>query len=151
MLSKICSLSLRDTKNATQVCGFALRGSPSPMSMEHVGKILLITFSLFISSCRLPDNFGFYQPITMKIVAPDGPAEYKAGWYSGCKTGVAARATAGFANAGSYQEGKGPEFASGVYQHDPVYQTGWGQGWFACSIHATTFVSSHSMANGPLQ
>jgi hypothetical protein len=115
-------------------------------------KILaLCFFVLFTSSCRLPDNFGFYQPITMRLSAPDGPPEYKAGWYSGCKSGTASRSTSGFANAGSYQEGKGPEFASGVYQHDPAYQTGWGQGWFACTIHVSVFTASHSMANGPLQ
>jgi hypothetical protein len=113
--------------------------------------ILVTAALLFSNACRMPDNFGFYQPITMSLAVPDGPPEYKAGWYSGCKSGLGARAHSSFANASVYQEGKGPEFASGVYQHDPAYQTGWGQGWFACSIHASVFVSSHSMMKGPLE
>jgi hypothetical protein len=103
-----------------------------------------------INSCRMPDNFGFYQPITMSLAVPDGPPEYKAGWYGGCKTGLAARASSGFANSGSYQEGTGPTLGNGVYQHDPAYQTGWGQGWFACSIHAGTFTELNSTKHSPL-
>ncbi len=99
----------------------------------------------------MPDNIGFYQPITMSLAVPDGPAEYKAGWYSGCKSGLAARHSSAFANATVYQEGKGPEFASGVYMHDPAYQTGWGQGWFSCSIHGNMFTSLPSMNTYPLQ
>lgn len=119
---------------------------------KHPHKILVIILTLLmLTACRMPDSFGFYQPITMSLAVPDGPPEYKAGWYGGCKTGMGARANSAFANATVYQEGKGPEFVSGVYQHDPAYQTGWGQGWFACSIHNSVFVSSHSMMHGPLQ
>jgi len=114
-------------------------------------RVTILMALVFVTSCRDIDNFGFYQPITLSVTVPDGPPEYKAGWYSGCKSGVGARASSMFANAGSYQDGKGPEFSSGVYMHDPAYQTGWGQGWFACSVHAAVFVSSHSMMHGPLQ
>lgn len=84
----------------------------------------------------------------MSLVVPDGPPEYKSGWYAGCKTALGAKV---FANAWVYQDGKGPEFNTGVYQHDPMFQTGWGQGWFACSLHVGQFVAFHSMQNAPLQ
>lgn len=96
----------------------------------------------------MPDSFGFYQPITMSLAVPDGPPEYKAGWHAGCKTALANKA---FANAFVYQEGKGPEFESGVYHHDPMFQTGWGQGWFACVLHIGGFVDMNAMKYGPLQ
>ena len=96
----------------------------------------------------MPESLGFYQPITMSLAVPDGPAEYKAGWYAGCKTALSVKA---YANAFVYGKGKGPEFGSGVYQHDPVYQTGWGQGWFACVLHVGDFVAFHSLRHGPLE
>ncbi len=85
----------------------------------------------------------------MSLAVPDGPAEYKAGWYGGCKSGLANKA---FANAFVYQENKGPEFVNGIYQHDPAYQTGWGQGWFACVMHAAYFVGNPGVyGHGPLE
>lgn len=96
----------------------------------------------------MPDSFGFYQPITMRLAVPDGPPEYKAGWHSGCKSALA---NEGFLNSWVYQEGKGPEFASGVYHHDPAFQTGWGQGWFACWLHVDDFMKFGSMRHGPLE
>ncbi len=119
--------------------------------MRSFFQFFLVATLLSAQSCRLPDNFGFFQPITLSLAVPDGPPEYKAGWYSGCKSGLGARANGAFANAGSYQDGKGPEFVSGIYMHDPAYQTGWGQGWFSCSVHAGSFVMSNSMAIAPLQ
>ncbi|OFW80255.1 MAG: hypothetical protein A3D15_05500 [Alphaproteobacteria bacterium RIFCSPHIGHO2_02_FULL_40_34] len=109
---------------------------------------LIFTLLFLTSSCRLPDNFGFHQPLTMKMTVPDGPPEYKAGWYSGCKTGLANEV---FLNAWVYQDGQGPEFSSGLYQHDPVFQTGWGQGWFACVLHVGQFVNRPMNQYGPLE
>ncbi len=80
--------------------------------------------------------------------APDGPPEYKAGWYAGCKTALGNEA---FTNAWVHQSPNGPEFGSGVYQHDPMFQTGWGQGWFACVLHIGQFVNFNSMKHGPLE
>jgi len=108
--------------------------------------LLLITFG-----CRAPDNFGFYQPITMSLKVPDGPAEYQAGWHAGCRTALSQKE---FANASVYlRDNHGPDMGNGIYQHDPSFQTGWGQGWFACVLHIGQFVSEpfRSMKNGPLQ
>jgi hypothetical protein len=121
------------------------------MSLRITIFLLLLCLPLATTSCRMPDTFGFYQPITLSTAVPDGPPEYKAGWYAGCKSGLAARHSSSFANAWVYQEGKGPEFGSGVYQHDPAYQTGWGQGWFSCAIHSSTFTSINSTKFGPLE
>lgn len=96
----------------------------------------------------MPDNFGFFQPITLSLVVPDGSPEYKAGWYGGCKTSLA---TGGFLNASIHQTEAGPDFGSGVYQHDPQFQTGWGQGYYACQTHTFGFVNYHSMKHAPLE
>ncbi len=115
-----------------------------------MAKILLILAALCVlSSCRIPESFGFYQPITMSLKTPDGPPAYRAGWYSGCNSGLANKT---FAIAYVYQDGKGPEFVNGIYMHDPNYQTGWGQGWFACVMHAAYFAGSPGFyAHGPLE
>ena len=114
-----------------------------------MAKIFFALLFLFtVTSCRMPESFGFYQPITMNLTVPDGPAEYKAGWHSGCTSALSLKV---FANSFVYNKGKGPDFGSGVYQHDPAYQTGWGQGWFACALHVGDFVNFHAMQNGPLQ
>ena len=107
--------------------------------------ILILAF--FTSSCRKTDSLGFNQPILLELDVPDGPPEYKAGWYAGCKSAVAVRA---FANSWVYQQGKGPEFGSGVYNHDPAYQTGWGQAWCACVTSIGTFTTYHPMERYPL-
>jgi hypothetical protein len=110
--------------------------------------VLIIFTILALASCRIPESLGFYQPITMNLVAPDGPAEYKAGWYAGCKTALAIKT---FSNSFVYGEGLGPDMGSGVYQHDPAYQTGWGQGYFSCVTHIAGFVTRSSMEFSPLQ
>ena len=90
-------------------------------------------------SCR-----GFYEPATLDLEIPNGPPEYQSGWRSGCRTGLATR---GFANSFVYS----PDFGSGIYHNDSAYGTGWGQGWFACVIHQSTFSSMPSMEYGPFQ
>lgn len=112
--------------------------------------LLFITTLILLNSCRPPDNFGFYQPITLSTKVPDGPAEYQAGWYAGCRTAMSQK---GFANGGVYlADNHGPNLGSGIYQHDSGFQTGWGQGWFACILHTAGFVddSFRSMRYGPL-
>lgn len=118
---------------------------------KFMAKIFLILISLtLVSSCRMPESFGFYQPFTMSLEVPDGPPEYKAGWYGGCKSGLMQGA---FTNAvAAYKTKMGPEFVNGVYQHDPAYQTGWGQGWFACTMHTAFFVGNPiAYPHGPLE
>ena len=95
----------------------------------------------------MPDNMGFFQPITIDLRVPDGPPEFKAGWHAGCKSALANR---GFANSYIYQEDSGPNYGSGVYQHDSAFQTGWRVAFFSCVTHASTFTSYHSMQHSPL-
>ncbi len=113
--------------------------------MRKTTSILLIILSL--TCCRMPENAGFYQPITMSLAVPDGPPEYQAGWHAGCKSALAQKA---FSNSAVYRTSKGPDLGNGIYQHDPVFQTGWGQGWFACSLHISQFVDFNSFKYGAL-
>lgn len=83
----------------------------------------------------------------MKMKVPDGPPEYKAGWHGGCTSGLAIKS---FSNSFVYLDPKGPDFKNGIYQHDPMFQTGWGQGWFACVIFAGTYTNYNSMKFSPL-
>jgi hypothetical protein len=95
----------------------------------------------------MPENFGFYQPVMMELAVPDGPPEYKAGWHAGCKTALSNKA---FANASVYQDDKGATFGKGVYNHDPMYQTAWGQAYFACYTTVSEFVGRPVMQFAPL-
>ena len=103
---------------------------------------------LFCSACRMPDNSGFYNPITMELGVPDGPPEYKAGWYAGCKSALSVKI---FANASVYQDNKGPTFGSGIHNHDPMYQAGWGQAYFACVTTLGEFTARPAMLHSPLE
>lgn len=103
--------------------------------------ILLIVTT--INSCRLR---GFYEPITLNLQVPDGPPEYKAGWRAGCRTALGAARN--FPNAAiAYNADMG----NGIYQHDSIFIGAWGHGWFACVIHANTFVAMPAMQYGPLE
>jgi len=118
------------------------------MNMK-LGKIIFILISLHLSSCVAPTNTGFNQPITLDLTVPDGPREFKAGWYNGCRTGLSNKY---FANSFPYQGEFRSDFGSGVYQHDSVYQGAWGQGFFACTIHSSIFTSEgYPMRHGPLE
>jgi hypothetical protein len=112
--------------------------------------ILLLNITLlFSSSCRMPDSFGFYQPITLGLDVPDGPKEYQAGWHSGCSSAMGSRL---FANSFVYQDKKrGANMVNGIYHHDKDFQAGWSHGWFSCNLHTGTFVFNNSMRHGPLQ
>ncbi|NBX52242.1 MAG: hypothetical protein EBT63_01130 [Proteobacteria bacterium] len=118
------------------------------LKIFHNTKLLVTFITILLSfSCRMPDNFGFYQPITMDLRVPDGPPEFKAGWHAGCKSALANR---NFANSFVYQENYGSHFGTGVYQHDTAFQTGWRMAFFSCVAHTSTFVSFNSMQHGPL-
>lgn len=109
--------------------------------------VLMLLF-VVLSSCRMPDNWGFYQPITLRLEAPDGPPAYKTGWYAGCKTALGTKV---FQNAFVYGDGEGrPNFGSGIHQHDPLFQIAWGQGWFGCREHTNTFVRFSSFEHSAL-
>lgn len=112
--------------------------------------ILLLNITLlFNSSCRMPDSFGFYQPITLGLDVPDGPKEYQAGWHAGCSSAMGSRI---FANGFVYQDNKGgANVVNGIYHHDKDFQAGWSHGWFSCNLHTGTFVFYNAMRHGPLQ
>jgi hypothetical protein len=83
---------------------------------------------LLISSCQ-----GFYHPMTLEVKVPDGPENYQAGWYTGCRSALASMPN--FANTMVYD----PTFANGQYQDDPVFQAAWTSAFFSCGIHTGTF------------
>ena len=133
-------------------CG-ARESAISDSSQRDFEQVLKNTFTLIFltilaSGCYFPDHSGFYMPITLSSTVPDGPPEYKAGWYAGCKTGSSVKS---FTNGGALQTKNGPDFGSGVYTHDPVYQTGWGQGYTVCTNYVGEFVGRNSMQFHPLQ
>jgi hypothetical protein len=101
--------------------------------------IIYFTTIILIASCS-----SFYQPATLDLDIPDGPVEYKAGWRAGCRTALAMKV---FANAVVYQ----PDFGTGIYQHDKVFQGAWSNGFYACASHVGGFVSFPSAKFGPLQ
>ncbi len=112
------------------------------------GKILSIfLLSLSIISCNT-NNMGFFQPMTIDLEVPDGPIEYRAGWYAGCKSGLA---NGGFANAVVYKKNGGPDFGDPRFHKDPAFHKGWGQGWFACVIHVGTFTNRPAFQHSLLQ
>jgi hypothetical protein len=116
------------------------------MAIKLIKNLSILIMVLYCASCRLPDNLGFYQPITLRMTVPDGPPEFKAGWQAGCKTALGMGKN--FANAWVYG---GADFGSGVYQHDPVYQSAWSTAYFNCVTHAMDFTEYHSMMKGPLE
>jgi len=91
-----------------------------------------------ISSCT-----WFYHPATLELDVPDGPPEYKAGWYDGCRSGLSTKKH--FANSFIYDE----TFGSGIYQHDPVYQSAWISGFLVCNTTAGHFVTYHPFQFAP--
>ncbi len=111
------------------------------MFHKMIKNFLIILFIVTVSACRMPDNFGFFQPITMSLEVPDGPPEYKAGWYAGCKSGLSSSYfTNSWIYGANYGSEIGPDVGTGTYQHDSAFQTGFGQGIFACYTHAIGFV-----------
>lgn len=109
--------------------------------MAYFIKIIICLFALVaVTSCH---GEGFYQPITLRLDAPDGPPEFKAGWRAGCRTALATKA---FANSFVYSN----DYGNGTLQHDPAYGRAWGRGWFACILHTANFVNANSMRLMPL-
>jgi hypothetical protein len=109
-------------------------------------KIYLTAALLILFSCRMPTNFGFYQPITMDMNVPDGPPEFKAGWRDGCRSGLA---NGSFLNSSVYLTEKGASFSS-IYRDDAKYRSAWGNAYWVCMTYGSTFVGSNSMQLAPL-
>lgn len=112
-------------------------------------KFLLIMAALaLISSCRMPTNFGFYQPILFDLKVPDGTPEFKAGWYDGCKSGIA---NANFLNSAVYLTKAGPSF-SPIYTNNSDYRSAWGNAFWACLGYDYQFAGElNSMKHAPLE
>ena len=89
--------------------------------------IFTILYCLTIS-CR-----GFYEPMTLNMKVPDGPENYQAGWYAGCRSAMGSMPN--YANSMVYDV----TFANGQYQDDPLFQEGWTAAFFSCAIHVGTF------------
>jgi hypothetical protein len=120
------------------------------LNFSKITKNIMVIFLAFLMlySCRFPDNFGFFQPITMDLKVPDGPPEFKAGWHNGCKSALGMRT---FANSYVYQNKGSAEFGNGVYQHDQTYNSAWSNAFFVCATYSGNFVSYHSLKFAPLQ
>jgi hypothetical protein len=107
--------------------------------------IIVIALMLNLTSCRMPDNWGFHQPFSLITTAPDGPPEYKAGWHDGCQSAMGFN---NFANGGIYKTKKGANFGNGIYQHDPAYQVAWGQGYMGCYTYIAGFINGTGNGRG---
>jgi hypothetical protein len=111
------------------------------MCYKNQYKILIIFFiSLILGGC-----IGIFQPIGMgNIEVPPGPPEFQAGWHNGCSSAFSA---GGFAAGKFYKLSMG----TGIYQHDPVYQSAWQSGWFACVTRAGGFSGFQGINTAPFQ
>ncbi len=120
-------------------------------SIFLMGKICLTAALLILSSCRMPTNFGFYQPITMDMNVPDGPPEFKEGWRDGCRSGLA---NGNFLNSDVYLTKEGASFSSiysdSNHSDNAKYRSAWGNAYWVCMTYGSTFVSSNSMQFSPL-
>ena len=100
-------------------------------------KFLFLGLLLLLSACRQDGNWGFFQPPGLNIYVPEGPPEFKAGWYAGCRSALSQNT---FYNASIfYKEKGGANFGSGIYQNHPVYQSAWSIGYNNCQIYVATF------------
>ncbi|MFM7621075.1 MAG: hypothetical protein ACKO47_05670 [Alphaproteobacteria bacterium] len=115
-------------------------------NFSTISFLLMVFFTL--SSCRVMESFGFYQPIGMNMKIPDGPPEFKAGWHDGCQTALGMRY---FLNSYVYQGQRTANFGSGVHQHDPIYNSAWSNAFFSCVTYSATFTNFNSMKFGPLE
>lgn len=78
----------------------------------------------------------------MPVEVPDGPPEFKAGWYDGCRTGLATKKNP---NSSIYEA----SFGSGIYQHDKVYQGAWSSAFYTCYVTGNRATSSNIFSNSP--
>lgn len=100
---------------------------------------------LFLCSCHNEGNWGFFQPPGLNIYVPEGPPEFKAGWYAGCRSSLSQNS---FYNASIfYKERGGPNFGSGMYQNHPIYQSSWSTGYANCQIYIATFQAGRYFNN----
>lgn len=105
--------------------------------IKIINKNIAISIILiFVSACN------FYRPMFVPSEVPDGPPEFKAGWYDGCRTGFGSQKSA---NASIYKA----TFGSGIYQHDPIYQKAWSSAFYTCYIIGGRATANHVFASTP--
>ncbi len=110
--------------------------------MKIISKTLILLSLFLVASCFENGHFkGFYEPAEISITVPNGPPEYRAGWYAGCRSGLSMKH---HANSFVYNV----NFGNGVYTQMPAFQSGWGQGWFACVTTAAGASPSYSGSYG---
>lgn len=80
----------------------------------------------------------------MDLDVPDGPPEFKAGWYDGCRSVLS---TKKFANYMHYKLSIG----NGLYQTNPVYYSGWNSAFILCQARTGRFVGKHIFNSYPLE
>lgn len=105
--------------------------------LHNFKKILAVFLMISIQSCA-----SFYNPMFMSMEIPDGPPEFQAGWYDGCRTGLATKKST---NASVYS----PSFGSGIYQHDEVYQSAWSSAFYSCAVISGRATSDNIFDKGP--
>jgi len=84
--------------------------------MMSLRQLILIALVLVTASCR---------PLSLYMVQPPGPPEYKLGWEDGCDTGLAAQG--GMVAKAAYGFKKRPE-----YIDSSLYNTAWNEGFTYC-------------------
>jgi hypothetical protein len=85
---------------------------------------------------------AFYHPMFMPTDVPDGPPEFQAGWYDGCRSGLGTKKST---NSSVY----GANFGSGIYQHDEVYQTAWSSAFYTCYVIGGRATANNIFARTP--
>jgi hypothetical protein len=108
------------------------------MLVKKLIYLLLTSFLLFSCNRFAPFHHG---PINIDV--PDGPPQFKAGYYDGCRSALSIRK---MKNAASVYSVK----SNGIYTDDEVYQSAWGNGWFTCYISSGTWTKFHPFSNSPL-
>jgi hypothetical protein len=84
--------------------------------MMSLRQFALVAALLAMAACR---------PLSLYMVQPSGPPEYKLGWEDGCDTGLAAQG--GMVAKATYGFKKRPE-----YLDNSLYNTAWNEGFTYC-------------------
>lgn len=84
--------------------------------MNRTLRLALLLSVTALASCR---------PVSLYMVDPSGPPEYKLGWEDGCDSGLAAQG--GMVAKMAYGFKKRPEMAD-----NELYKTAWNEGFTYC-------------------
>lgn len=84
--------------------------------MRNIRIVLMLSLVLAAAGCR---------PLSLYMVQPSGPPEYKLGWEDGCDSGLAAQG--GMISKAAYGFKKRPEFFD-----NSMYTAAWNEGFTYC-------------------